>query len=274
MFTWDTFSQWLVDRWAQYGPGITGAATILLVGILFARLLAKGSRRLLAKTNLNNPMIGFFGSAAYFLMLALVIVAALNRLGVATTSVVAIFGAAGLAVGLALQNTLSNFASGVMLLILRPFAPGDFINVAGVAGSVEGIQVFSTQLRTPDNKIVFVPNAKVTGDVITNFSARDIRRLDMVISISYDSDLKKAKEILTSLVQGEERILPEPEPVIAVLELGESSVNLAVRPWVRKEDFWLVQFFLLEQIKLRFDAEGIKIPFPQRQIHVINTEQK
>lgn len=167
------------NGWLTPGPskahGFTDAAAILLVGIFLARLLAQSSRHLLAKTNLNNPMIGFFGSATYFLMLALVIVAALNRLGVATTSVVAIFGAAGLAVGHALQNTLSNFASGVMPLILRSFAPGDFINVAGVADSVEGIQVFSTQLPTPDNKIVFVPNAKVIGDVITNFSARDIR---------------------------------------------------------------------------------------------------
>jgi small conductance mechanosensitive channel len=193
-------------------------------------------------------------------MLAFVAVAALSNLGVETTLFIAVLGAAGLAVGLALQGSLANFASGVLLVIFRPFRGGDFISIGGISGTVEEIQFFSTRLRTPDNKTVFVPNAKISGDVITNFSARDTRRLDLSVTVSYDSNLRRAKKILADILAADQRVLADPPPVIAVMELAENGVELVVRPWVKRVDLWDLRFYLLEIIK--FDKTVSKYLIP------------
>jgi small conductance mechanosensitive channel len=187
---------------------------------------------------------------------------------VETTSFIAILGAAGLAVGFALQGSLSNFAAGVMLIIFRPFKSGDFIEAGGTIGVVEAIQIFNTVLRTPDNKMVIVPNSNITGGNITNYSAKEDRRIDMVFGIGYDDDLKKAKEILERLISEDSRILKDPAPTVAVSELADSSVNFVVRPWVKTSDYWAVYWDFTEKVKLTFDAEGISIPYPQQDVHM------
>jgi small conductance mechanosensitive channel len=197
-----------------------------------------------------------------------VILAALAQLGIQTTSFIAVIGAAGLAVGLALQGSLANFAAGVLMVIFRPFQVGDFIEGAGVSGIVEEMQIFTTQLRTPDNKTIIIPNAKITGDNVTNYTRKDKRRVDLVIGVSYRDEIGKVKGVVADVLNGDERVLKDPAPTIAVLELGDSSVNFAVRPWVRTEDYWDVYFETTEKIKKRFDAEGISIPFPQRDVHL------
>jgi small conductance mechanosensitive channel len=207
------------------------------------------------------------------LLLLFVIVAALDRLGVNTTSLIAVLGAAGLAVGLALQGSLQNFAAGFLLLVLRPFKSGDFIEAAGTMGVVEKISIFSTIMRTPDNKEVIVPNGAIYSGNIINYSARSTRRVDMIFGIGYGDDIKQARDIIAQIISADERVLPEPETVIAVSELGASSVNFVVRPWVKTEDYWPVKFDLTEEIKLAFDKNGISIPFPQMDVHWIKPEK-
>ena len=209
---------------------------------------------------------------AYVTLVAFVIIAALSKLGIQTTSFVAIIGAAGLAIGLSLQGSLSNFASGVMIIAFRPFKVGDFIEASGVAGVVEGIQIFSTQMRTGDNKAIIIPNSNITGGNIVNYSAKDTRRVDMVFGIGYDDDIKKAKETLTKLLEADDRILKDPAPTVAVSELADSSVNFVVRPWVKTDDYWGVLFDYTEAVKLTFDKEGISIPYPQQDIHLHKIE--
>jgi small conductance mechanosensitive channel len=203
-------------------------------------------------------------------LLAFVVVAALGQLGIQTTSFIAILGAAGLAIGLALQGSLANFAAGFLMIIFRPFKVGDFIEGAGVAGVVEEIQVFTTTLKTGDNKIIIVPNAKLSGDNIINYSAQETRRVDMTVGVSYSADLSKVREVLLDIISKEARILPEPAPLVAVAELADSSVNFVVRVWTKTGDYWGVKFDMTETIKNRFDAEGIGIPFPQRDIHIVS----
>jgi small conductance mechanosensitive channel len=207
---------------------------------------------------------------AYIALLAFVVVAALGQLGIQTTSFIAILGAAGLAIGLALQGSLANFAAGFLMIIFRPFKVGDFIEGAGVAGVVEEIQVFTTTLKTGDNKIIIVPNAKLSGDNIINYSAQETRRVDMTVGVSYSADLSKVREVLLDIISKEARILPEPAPLVAVAELADSSVNFVVRVWTKTGDYWGVKFDMTETIKNRFDAEGIGIPFPQRDIHIVS----
>jgi small conductance mechanosensitive channel len=197
-----------------------------------------------------------------------VFIAALSTLGFETTSFIAVIGAAGLAIGFALQGSLANFASGVMLIIFRPFSVGNFVEAGGQSGSVEEIRIFSTVLKTPDNKMVIIPNSKITGDNIVNYSAKDQRRIDMVFGIGYGDDLQRAKQILERIIAEDSRILDDPAVTIGVLELGDSSVNFAVRPWVKTADYWAVYFDLMEKVKLTFDREGISIPFPQRDVHL------
>lgn len=201
-----------------------------------------------------------------------VIVASLDQLGVDTTSLVAILGAAGLAIGLSLQDSLKNFAAGVMLLLFKPFKAGDFVEAGGTSGSIKKIGIFTTTMTTPDNKEIIVPNGNIYGGNITNFSAKETRRVDMVVGIGYDADLLKAKEILKEMVAADERILAEPAPTVAVSELADSSVNFVVRPWVKAADFWGVKFDFTEAVKLRFDQEGISIPFPQMDVHLHKTD--
>jgi len=253
---------------AFYGLKIIAAIVIFVVGRWVARALRNVAKKMMAKGDVDETLISFVGNLTYITLLAFVIIAALNQLGIQTTSFIAVIGAAGLAIGLALQGSLANFAAGVLMIIFRPFKAGDYIEGAGVAGVVEEIQIFATQLKTPDNKKIIVPNAKMMGDNITNYSAKDTRRVDMVIGVGYGDDLKKVREVLEDILAKDDRILEDPAPTIGVLELGDNSVNFAVRPWVKTEDYWGAYFDVTETVKRRFDEEGISIPYPQRDVHL------
>lgn len=257
-------SQTYVIPWAI---NIVLALVIFFVGRIVVNIITSIVRKLLGRAEMDDILIDFISSILRTALLLFVIIAALDQLGVDTTSLIALLGAAGLAVGLALQGSLQNFASGVMLIVFRPFKSGDFVEAGGVSGTVEKISIFSTQMRTGDNREIIVPNGKIYGDTITNFSARETRRIDMVFGIGYDDDLKKAQTILQSLVDADERILKDPETLIAVSELADSSVNFVVRPWVKSGDYWAVKFDLTENVKLAFDEQGISIPYPQMDIH-------
>jgi small conductance mechanosensitive channel len=244
------------------------AITIFVAGRWIANLLTKVIHSVLMRAKVDNILVDFLSGLAKAAMVLFVIVAALTQLGVDTTSLIALIGAAGIAVGLALKDSLQNFASGVMLILFRPFKAGDFIDAGGVMGIVERITVFSTTLRTGDNKEVIVPNGSIYGGTITNYSARETRRVDMIFGIGYDADLLKAKSVLRAIVDNDERILKEPEVLIAIAELADSSVNIIVRPWVKSGDYWPVFWDMQEKVKLTFDQEGISIPFPQMDVHL------
>ncbi len=248
------------------------AAAILFGGIWLAKQIKKYVVLMMERRNVDALLASFSSNIVYVALVAFVVIAALSQLGIQTTSFVAIIGAAGLAIGLALQGSLANFASGVMIIAFRPFKVGDFIEAGGVAGVVEGIQIFSTQMRTGDNKAIIIPNANITGNNITNYSAKDTRRVDMVFGIGYDDDIKKAKDVLMELIADDDRILKDPEAVVAVSELADSSVNFVVRPWVKSADYWGVMFDFTEAVKLRFDKEGISIPYPQQDLHLHKVE--
>ncbi len=256
---------WIVD--------IVIALAIFFIGRWVTKQLIKLLERILRKSNFDDMLINFIASIANVILLLFVIVAALNQLGVDTTSLIALVGAAGLAIGLSLQDSLKNFAAGVMLIIFKPFREGDFVEAAGVSAVVEHIQIFNTVMRTGDNREVIVPNGAIYSGVITNFSARDTRRVDMVFGIGYDDDLRKAKAILAEIIDADERILKDPAPVIAVSELADSSVNFVVRPWVNSADYWAVLWETTEAVKLRFDEEGISIPYPQMDVHLHKQEE-
>lgn len=247
---------------------IVTALLVFVIGRWLAKLLVKMSRNIMRKSNVDQMLVDFIANILYALLLIVVVLAALDQLGVKTTSALAILGAAGLAVGLSLQNSLSNFAAGVMLIIFRPFKTGDYVEAAGTAGIVESITVFTTVMRTGDNREVIVPNGQIYSGTITNYSARDTRRIDMTFSIGYEDDIKLAKTLIENTLASESRILPEPAPAIMVTELGASSVDLAVRPWVNSSDYWPVRSDLLENIKAAFDANGISIPYPQQDVHI------
>ena len=250
-----------------YSLQVIGAIIILIVGWIGAGLAKKFVKRLLVKARTDEAVISFVGNVTYFLILTFAVLAALAKFGVQTASFVAVLGAAGLAIGLALQGTLANFAAGVLILILRPFRIGDYIEGAGVAGTVKEIELFTTVLATVDNIKIFVPNGKLFGDVIRNISGYDLRRIDLEVGIGYSSPIEKAVEILGSLIREDARILPDPQPQIAVSELSDYSVNLVFRPWVKREDYWEVRFDLIRKIKESFDRNGIEIPFPQQVVH-------
>ncbi len=252
----------------ELGFMVLGAVVILVVGRILAGILRNLLRRVLTRSHVEPTLVSFFCNLAFVAMMVFVVIMALGQLGVQTTSFIAILGAAGLAIGFALQGSLANFAAGVMLIIFKPFKVGDFIEAGGTAGIVEDIGIFTLELRTPDNKKVIVPNAKTTADNIVNYSAKDTRRVDMVFGVSYGDDLDKVRKVLKAILAEDERILPEPAPVIAVLELGDSSINFGVRPWVKSADYWGVYWDTIEKVKKRFDAEGISIPFPQRDVHL------
>jgi small conductance mechanosensitive channel len=256
-----------------YGLRILAAIVILIVGRWIAAALRNFVKRLMTKSNVDETLVSFVGNLTYVALLTFVVIAAINQLGVQTTSFIAVIGAAGLAIGLALQGSLANFAAGVLLIIFRPFKAGDFIDGAGVAGTVEEIQIFTTHLKTPDNKSIIVPNAKLTGDNITNFSAKDTRRVDMTFGVGYSDDLQKVRQVLEDILSKDGRVLQEPAPTIGVLELADNSVNFACRPWVKAEDYWGAYFDITETVKKRFDAEGISIPFPQRDVHVYDHKE-
>ncbi len=252
----------------MYALDIVIAVIILVVGRWAAKSVVKLTGRIMKKRSVDETLSRFLLSLMFALLMAFVIIAALGQLGIQTTSLVAIVGAAGLAIGLALQGSLSNLASGVMLITFRPFRAGDFVEVGGVSGVVEEVSIFTTTLKTPDNKRVIVPNAQITGGTIVNYSAEDKRRIDLVFGISYGDDIRRAKEIIDTVLAEDERILDDPKPTVGVVQLGASSVDIAVRPWVKTADYWDVFFATNERMKQRFDAEGIHIPFPQRDVHV------
>jgi len=228
--------------------------------------------RVMSGRDVDEMLVNFICSILRWVLLLFVIIAALSQLGIDTTSLVALLGAAGLAIGLSLQSSLANFAAGVMIIVFRPFTKGHFVEIAGTSGTVDSISIFTTTLTSPDNKEVIVPNGSVMSSNITNYSARDTRRVDMVFGISYDDDLKKAKQILEEIMAADGRVLSDPAPTVALSELADSSVNFVVRPWVNAPDYWSVLFDTNEAVKLRFDAEGISIPYPQMDVHVDKPE--
>lgn len=244
------------------------AAVIVFVGRIVVKWLVKMARKLMVRSDMDPILINFISTIANVALLVFVIIAALEQLGFNTTSMVAILAAAGLAVGLALKDSLQNFAAGVMLILYRPFKLGDFVEVAGEMGIVEQISIFNTVMRSGDNLEIIVPNGHIYADTITNYSARDTRRIDMIFSIGYDDDLKLAKTLMTDVVSAHEKVHADPAPVIRVAELADSSVNFQVRPWVAADDYWPVRSELIEQIKMAFDENGISIPFPQMDLHL------
>ena len=244
------------------------ALLIFIVGRMIVSAVVGVIKKLMLRAKVDEMLVSFLASIIRWLLLLFVIVAALDQLGVNTTSMVAILGAAGLAVGLSLQSSLGNFAAGVMLIVFRPFKKGDFVDIAGTTGSVEAIGIFTTTLITPDNKVTIVPNGGIYGTAITNFSARDTRRVDMVFGVSYDDDIRVVKQVLEEIISEDERVLPEPAPVIEVSALADSSVNFIVRPWVNSSDYWKVLWDTTAKVKLRFDEKGISIPYPQMDVHM------
>ncbi|HIL92180.1 MAG TPA: mechanosensitive ion channel [Cycloclasticus sp.] len=258
----------LQELLAVYGLKVIAALAIFIIGKMIAKAVKAGIAKAMTKGKSDPILVSFTTNMIYAALLAFVIIAALGQLGIQTTSFIAILGAAGLAIGLALQGSLSNFAAGVLMIIFRPFKQGDFIEGAGVSGIVEEVLIFNTVLRTGDNKTVIIPNDGLMSGNIINYSTKPTRRLDLVVGIGYDDDIKKAKNILNELMANDERILKDPAPTLGLLELADSSVNFAVRPWVKSADYWGVHFDLLESIKLRFDSEGISIPYPQQDVHI------
>jgi small conductance mechanosensitive channel len=252
----------------DWGIRILSFLLVLIIGMWLARLIKNGLIKGMAKKELDPTLIKFLASLIHVGVQAFVIVAALGKLDVQTASFIAVLGAAGLAVGLALQGSLANFASGVLMIIFKPISLGDFVEAGGVTGAVEEIGIFTTVINAPDNKKNIVPNALVMGGNITNFNANGTRRVDLVAGISYSDDIDKAKAVLEGILAADERILKDPEPTVAVVEMADSSVNFVVRPWCTGADYWGVYFDTTEAIKKKFDEAGISIPFPQRDVHL------
>jgi len=258
----------IVRLLSQYGLRILGALAVFIIGRIIAKWLSGLVSKALAKTTVEPTLIKFVKNLVYTALLVFVIIAALGVMGIETASFAVVLGAAGLAIGLALQGSLSNFASGVLMMIFKPFKVGDFIEAGGALGSVKEIQLFNTILNSPDNIRIIVPNAAVTSGNIKNYTVNGTRRVDLVIGVSYEDDLKKAQEVIESVLAQDERILKDPAWTVAVSELADSSVNFVVRPWTKAADYWNVYFDITENIKLALDEKGISIPYPQRDIHV------
>jgi small conductance mechanosensitive channel len=255
----------------DFGIKAVIALVIFYVGRTIARLLVKGVRKVMQAQDSDQILVSFVSSLAYWAIMTFVIIAAIGQIGVQTTSLIAIMGAAGLAIGLSLQGSLANFAAGVLIVMFRPYRVGDFVEAAGVAGSVVQVQILTTVLKTGDNKQIVIPNGQIMGSIITNYSANETRRVDLTIGVGYDDDLDKVRSTLQDLIDADERILKDPASLIAVSELGDSSVNFVVRTWVNSADYWGVYFGLTEAIKKRFDQEGISFPYPQQDVHLIKS---
>ncbi|MBF9001414.1 MULTISPECIES: small-conductance mechanosensitive channel MscS [Vibrio] len=267
----DHVSSWVQnnsDMLIQYGINIISAVLILVLGNVAVKLVSGSVAKVLTKRKMDKAVVDFISAIIRYLLFIVVLIAALGKVGVQTASVVAVIGAAGLAVALALQGSLSNFAAGVLIVAFRPFKSGDYVEVGGVAGSVDSIQIFQTVLKSPDNKMVVVPNSSIIGGPITNYSRHQTRRIDLVIGVSYKADLRKTKQVLLETIEKDERILKDPAVTIGVLALADSSVNFAVRPWVKTEDYWPVYWDLMMNIKEALDENGIEIPFPQMDVHL------
>jgi small conductance mechanosensitive channel len=272
----EVIQNWLLDNQQMlidFAIKLIVALAIVVIGKFIANMVRKGVVKVMRHKGMDDAIISFISSLLYGMLFFIVIVAAISHLGFNTTSLVAVVGAAGLAIGLALQGSLSNFASGVLLIVFKPFKSGDFIEVSGVTGIVEKILIFSTELRTGDNKTVIIPNGSITSGTITNYSTKPTRRIDLIIGVSYDADLAKTKALLLKIVSADQRVLKDQAITVGVSELADSSVNFVVRPWVKSSDYWPTYFDLLENIKTELDSEGIEIPFPQLSVHM-NKEEK
>ena len=268
-FTKDMINS-LIEIGSSIGISLLMALAILIVGRQLVKLILRLITVALEKSKVEDTVRIFVTNLLNTLLMILVFIAAINQLGIETTSIIAVLGAAGLAIGLALQGSLSNFAAGILIVIYRPYKVGDYIEAGNHAGTVKDIQIFSTVLKTPDNKIVVVPNGSIMNGSIVNYSDQDTRRVDLIISCSYEDDIDKVRSILEDILKKEKRILKDPKPQIAVAELADSSVNFIFRPWVKRTDYLPVYYSLLEEVKKRFDKEGISIPYPQSDVHIRN----
>ena len=263
----------LIEIGSSIGISLLMALAILIVGRQLVKLILRLITVALEKSKVEDTVRIFVTNLLNTLLMILVFIAAINQLGIETTSIIAVLGAAGLAIGLALQGSLSNFAAGILIVIYRPYKVGDYIEAGNHAGTVKDIQIFSTVLKTPDNKIVVVPNGSIMNGSIVNYSDQDTRRVDLIISCSYEDDIDKVRSILEDILKKEKRILKDPKPQIAVAELADSSVNFIFRPWVKRTDYLPVYYSLLEEVKKRFDKEGISIPYPQSDVHIRNHKE-
>jgi len=252
---------------------IVGALVIFYAGRWLVGLAVRALRKVMQRQEIDKTLETFVCNLVRMALLVVVIIAAISALGIQTASFIAIFGAAGLAIGLALQGSLSNFAAGVLIVLFRPYKVGDFVEAAGIAGVIEQVQILTTVMKTGDNKQIIVPNSQIMDSIITNYSANDTRRVDMVVGVSYEDDLDKVRKTVEELVAADDRVLDEPACTIAVSELADSSVNFVVRPWVKTSDYWGVMFGLTEAIKKRFDKDGISFPFPQQDVHLYNASK-
>ncbi|TDI34328.1 MAG: mechanosensitive ion channel [Acidobacteria bacterium] len=258
----------IADLVTTWGLRVVGALVVLMIGRVLAGWTRATVRKLLNRGSVDSTLVPFLSNMVYYLMMAFVVIAVLGLFGIPTASVIAVLGAAGLAVGLALQGTLGNFAAGVMLLLFRPFRVGDSVEVAGTRGGVQEISIFNTVLNSPDNVRITVPNGMVFGQTIKNYSSNETRRVDLVFSIGYGDDIGKAMQIIHNAINSDARVLKDPAPVVAVNELADSSVNLVVRPWVRKENYGALRWDLIRRLKEDLEAGGCSIPFPQRDVHL------
>lgn len=264
----ETYVTKIRDLCLLYGANVIAACIIFIVGRWLAGIVSSLTETLMHRAKVEKTLATFIKNLTYSTIIVLASIAAINKLGVETTSLIAMLGAAGLAIGLALQGSLANFAAGILLVILKPFKIGDMVEIAGITGTIEEIEIFNTTLTTPDNRTVIIPNNKITSDNIINLSAPGKRRIDLVFGISYGDDMKKAKQALEAVVKADPRILKDPAPTIAVSELADSSVNLVCRPWVKPADYWDVYFSVVEQGKTALESSGITIPFPQSDVHM------
>lgn len=263
----DKILETLVDFATGYGIKVVGAIAVLIIGRIVAGWARKLVRKALGRTEVDQAIVSFLGSLIYYGIIIFTVISALKNFGVETASLVAVLGAMGFAIGFALQGSLSNFAAGIMLLVFRPYKIGDYVEAGGAMGTVKEMRLFTTVVHTPDNIRIIVPNSKIFGDTIKNFSAEDTRRVDMVVGIGYGSDIPKAMEIMQRLLEDDARVLHDPAPQIAIGELADSSVNFVVRPWCKKEDYWGLKFDFNRAVKDAFDSAGIEIPFPQMVVH-------
>jgi|AntRauMFilla1563_2_1112583.scaffolds.fasta_scaffold09447_3 small conductance mechanosensitive channel len=263
-----------VDQYLiPFGINIAMAIVILIVGKIVVKILLSIFGKVMAKSKYDEMLVDFLKSIIGAILMLFVVIAAIDQLGVNTTSFAAILAAAGLAIGLSLQGSLANFAAGVMLLVFRPFKVGDYVDAANTSGTIKSVGIFTSMMLTPDNKEIIIPNGSIYSGNITNYSAKETRRVDMVFGIGYDDDLRKAKSVLLEMLAGDPRVLADPTPQVAVSELGDSSVNFVVRPWTASSDYWGFKFDFIEAVKLRFDEEGISIPYPQMDVHMHKNEE-
>ncbi|MFV0446802.1 MAG: mechanosensitive ion channel family protein [Planctomycetaceae bacterium] len=264
----ETGREFLIAHGPQFATNLLGAFLVFLIGKWAAGMLTGFVQRMMQRAKVDEMLVYFISNVLFYVLLAVVLMAALDLVGVDTTSLAAVLAAAGFAVGMALQGSLGNFAAGIMLIVFKPFRVGDFVEAGGSSGSIEEILIFNTQMRTPDNRLIVVPNSQITGNTITNFSAKPTRRIDLIIGCGYGDDLPAVKSFLMSVIEDDPRVLDEPAPTVGVNELGDSSVNFFVRPWVQSADYWAVRADLTERIKLGFDTNGFSFPFPSRDVYM------